>query len=344
MTPAETFAQEVARRASAALSGTKTRCDTFSIGAARFRLIAPDCAADQSLGSAFPRAPDGPAHSVSDAHQAVVWDGIDQDSLPPERPWSPTAHEPLGVVATYSNEAVRCAFDIHTSSLIIYNFARNTSHTWVPSIRALPAWAKASPLRIIVSWLCNRHGMQIVHGAAVAIDGRAVLLAGAGGSGKSTTALACALAGMDYLGDDYCAVEPAAGKIHMVYRTAKVTSSTIAMLPALEKWIFNRNRLDAEKGVIFFGANGPRLARSAGLAAILLPRVDSGFRSSLRPATRDDAIRAILPSTVGGLMGGTAITPRLIMELVRSVPAYHLALGTDINSAADTIASRLTAG
>jgi hypothetical protein len=43
-------------------------------------------------------------------------------------------------------------------------------------------------------------------------------------------------------------------------------------------------------------------------------------------------------------MGGTAITPRLIMELVRSVPAYHLALGTDINSAADTIASRLTAG
>jgi hypothetical protein len=50
-----------------------------------------------------------------------------------------------------------------------------------------------------------------------------------------------------------------------------------------------------------------------------------------------------LPSTIVGLVGGTSASPRLIMELVRSVPAFHLALGTDLEMLTDTVASRLMA-
>jgi hypothetical protein len=249
----------------------------------------------------------------------------------------------LGVVGNHSNDAVRCAIDIPTKSVAVYDPARNTSHTWYPSIPDLPAWAKASPFRVVLSWLCNLHHMQIVHGAAIAIDGRAALLAGMGGAGKSTTALACMLAGFDYLGDDYCAVEPAAGKVHMVYRTAKLSRATLDMLPALVDVIENRDRIDEEKGVIFCQGEDMRLARSAELSAILLPCVGAGSSTVLCPATRDEAMRAILPSTIVGLMGGTSVTPRLIMELVRSVPAFHLALGTDLETVTDAVASRLIA-
>ena len=248
MTGAETFAAEAALRASAALARRRTREEIFSIGRVSFRLVSCDEKPDEWLGRAFLGGSENPAQIAASAlHRLVAWDGIAPEALPPPRPWHPNDYEPLGVVRSYSNEAVRCAVDIHTDSLIIFNHAQNSSLTWYPSIVDLPAWAKASPFRIILSWLCNRHRMQIVHGAAVAIDGRAVLLAGAGGSGKSTTALACALAGLGYLGDDYCAVEPGAGKVHMVYQTAKLFRPTLDMLPALDTWIDNRDRLDAER-------------------------------------------------------------------------------------------------
>jgi hypothetical protein len=41
------------------------------------------------------------------------------------------------------------------------------------------------------------------------------------------------------------------------------------------------------------------------------------------------------------LMGGTSVTPRLIMQLTQSVPAFHLSLGTDLAGLTDTIAAQL---
>ena len=341
MTAIEDFVEEVARRASFVLSKPKARTEIFSINELPFQLIAAEQTPDEWLGRAFVKEPQGSASIASHSHRLAVWDGTDLTALPPVRPWGPTAHEPLGVVASYSNDAIRCAFDIHTSSLIVHNLAQNCSYVWFPNIVQLPAWAKASPFRIILSWICNQHRMQIVHSAAVAFDGRAVLLAGAGGSGKSTTALACALAGLGYLGDDYCAVEPAAGRVHMVYRTAKGNRATLDMLPSLAGWLTNRDRISREKGVMFLNESNVELVRSAELSAILLPRVTAEPMTTLYPATRDDAIKAVLPSTIGGLMGGTSVTPRLIMELVSSVPAFHLDLGTDLDAVTDTIASRL---
>ena len=342
MMEAEAFAAEVAQRASSVLSQRGARSEVYSIGGLSFELVGCAETGEQWLGRAFLQGAGVPGR-IAGSHRLVVWDGADREALPPPPPWAPGAPEPLGVVGSHSNDAVRCAVDIHTNSLVVYDYSRNVSHTWYPSIPDLPAWAKASPFRVVLSWLCNLNRMQIVHGAAIAVDGRAVLLAGTGGAGKSTTALACALAGFDYLGDDYCAVEPAAGKVHMVYRTAKLFRPTLDMLPSLAGSLENPDKIDVEKGVLFLEGDDMRLARSAELSAILLPRVGIESSTKLHPATRDDTIKAILPSTIGGLMGGTSVTPRLIMELVRSVPSFHLALGTDLATVTDAVASRLMA-
>jgi hypothetical protein len=336
MTGAEAYADAVAERASKALSSRLTRTEVFSIGSFTFGLTGPADDPANWMGRAFFAGP--PPSQSSPSHELRVWDGNDAENRPPRARWDPADALPLGVISSHSNESIRCAVDFHTESLIVSHFARRQTHTWYPDIAVLPHWAKASPFRIPLSWLCNRHQMQIVHGAAVGINGRAVLLVGDGGSGKSTTALACALAGFDYLGDDYCAIEPAAGKVHMVYRTAKMFGATLDLLPTMRDRVANLDRIEVEKGVAFLDADHVKLRHSAEISAIVLPRVGEG-PSMIYPATRKEVIQAVLPSTIGGLMGGTAVTPRLIMELVRSVPAYHLVLRPDIPAVVDAVAS-----
>lgn len=343
ITEAEAFAEAVSERAAARLARSGICRGTLSIGGLGFELFEPISNEDRRLSRAFLSwTPQLQEVKPSPLHRLTVWDGTSRDVAPPKLPWSYTYKGPsLGVVGAYSNHAMRCAFDAETNSIVIYDTVKNTSHTWFPSIAELPAIATTSPFRIALSWHCSLNGLQFVHGAAVAIGDRAVLLAGAAGSGKSTTALACALDGLGYLADDYCAVEPGAGKIHMVYRTAKVSRSTLAMLPAVEPWITNRGERGTDKDVIFLDPGIVRLVHSAELVAILLPRVGTERTTKISPATRIEAVRAILPSTIMQLMGGTPKTPELILKLAQSVPAFHLSLGTDLAALTGAIASQL---
>ncbi|MEO1059688.1 MAG: hypothetical protein AAFY28_22525, partial [Actinomycetota bacterium] len=73
-------------------------------------------------------------------------------------------------------------------------------------------------------WLAD-HGALWMHVGAVVVDGRAAVLVGSAGAGKSTTSVACALAGAGFVGDDFCAVDvhrPSGPTIHSVYGTAKL--------------------------------------------------------------------------------------------------------------------------
>lgn len=341
MSSAEQFTTGLAESAIAAERVVRMRRAIFSIGTATFELMAPDECPGEWLGSAFPGLPDASVGHLHPHHRINAWDGRKREALPPARPWGPTAHEPLGIISGYSDEHYRCAFDIHTSCLIVCDSTYDVSFSWYPDIRALPYWAIASPFRIPLSWMLNGRQMQMVHGAAVSLGGRAALIAGAGGAGKSTTALSCALAGFGYLGDDYCAVEPDAGQVHMIYRTAKILPDTLAMLPALRDRVVNIDQIEEEKGVMFLAPEEFDLVSTAGIAVILLPRLSTDGVVRLSSASRIEAIQAILPSTVGGLMGGGAYTPHAILRLVQSVPAYHLDVSPDFEAVVSTVAAKL---
>jgi hypothetical protein len=127
----------------------------------------------------------------------------------------------------------------------------------------------------------------------------------------------------------------------LVYRTAKVTTTTLTLLPSLAPWITNPEQINVEKGIAFLEPDHVRLLPSATLSAILLPHVGGERISKIYPATRAEAIKAILPNTVMQLMGGTSATPRLILQLTHNLPAFHLSLGTDLTSVTEAIASLL---
>jgi hypothetical protein len=116
---------------------------------------------------------------------------------------------------------------------------------------------------------------------------------------------------------------------------------TLNLLPALEPLIVNPRELPDKKGIIFFEDDDLTLVHSAQLAAILLPRFGTERGTKVLPGTHAEAIKAILPSTILGLLGGTSVTPRLIMQLVHSVPVFHLELGTDVEAVPDAIAQLL---
>ena len=51
-------------------------------------------------------------------------------------------------------------------------------------------------------------GLVLLHAAAVGDADGVVLLVGNGGSGKSTTSVVCSQAGLGFLADDFCLLEP----------------------------------------------------------------------------------------------------------------------------------------
>jgi hypothetical protein len=198
----------------------------------------------------------------------------------------------------------------------------------VPAVAELPWWERAAPLRPAFFWALSEAERGLVHAGVVGDDRGGALLAGPGGSGKTTVALAALESGWRYVGDDYVLLdlraEPTAWNL---YGTAKLDDGHRARFPALsagatrspaadddEKWV-----LDVDPGA---------LAERLAVRAVVVPRIAGGPTrvGRISPAA---ALLALAPSTLfqmpydhGGLLAPLA-------GLVRSVPCFALDVGDD---------------
>jgi len=199
----------------------------------------------------------------------------------------------------------------------------------------LPSYEIGAPFRYILHAWFARRGVQFIHGAAVATPENGVLLVGKGGSGKSTTALLCARAGMSYLGDDYCLVDPGQNRAYSIYATAKLKGpADVERVPELRDLSFNADGFEkGGEGKALYSLAGlwpDRLAASAPVKAILIPRVGTGPDTRLEPCGPQEALLAMLPSTVGQLPLADAGDCARLTQLAAKLPAYVLHIGTDL--------------
>ena len=122
-----------------------------------------------------------------------------------------------------TNERIHTAYHLGPNIFSIIDLKENLALYWVKDAQALPYYEIGSPLRTILHWWADQGAYQFVHGGAVGLPTGGVLLAGKGGTGKSTTALACLEAGLLYASDDYCLIrtdtEPF---VYSIYNTAKL--------------------------------------------------------------------------------------------------------------------------
>ena len=199
----------------------------------------------------------------------------------------------------------------------------------------LPYWEIGSPFRYIFhSWFAAR-GLQFVHGGAVGTSAGGVLLTAKGGSGKSTTTMLCAKAGMQFAGDDYCLADPRTAYLHSLYNSSKLKGTEdLTRVPDVTGLSRNLDSFENGgfgKGIYFLSDIWKdRLSSGFPLRAILIPSVTGSVNSRLEPCTSADALMAMMPSTVAQLPAADQSDSARIAALIERLPAYHLFLGTDI--------------
>ncbi len=255
----------------------------------------------------------------------AFWDDSSTGIVTPEPPGSPGR-----VGLDFVDGPVRLAWEPSRRALSGYDPARRLGLVRFPDASNVEAWERSAPARRVLHWWAADHGCQLVHASAVGTPDGGVLLAGRGGSGKSTTALACIGSGLGYAADDYCLVSPGGERrVHSLYGTGKADAGSIERLPGIRS-AFERSTLRvAGKTVIGVAQEFPAaMIASMPLRAVVVPRLGAST-PRLSPIAPVAALRALAPSTMMQLPGDRAGTLDRLARLVRGLPCFELELGAD---------------
>ena len=260
-----------------------------------------------------------------------LWDSVSTGvtMLPP--PCDRDGFSDRGDLWGFNSRRIKTAFHYHDFSVNVFDHNRRTGIYWVQDGKRLPYWVLSSPLRTLFHWWMERHGAQLVHAAAVGVGERALLLVGKGGLGKSSTALACLEAGLEFMGDDYVIVRngptPA---VYSLYATAKINREDIERFPSFRPFLHRLDVPPDEKAVMFLSPHfEPQLRREMPLAAIAVPRVVDDEATQVVPEHRATLLQAASFTTMSQLPYAGDHTHRLFTELCEALPGHRIELGRD---------------
>ena len=311
-------------------------------------VIAVQCAGKRlgdTLGAAF----DHHVRSVRDADLTiVVWDCASTGAPIPR-----ISHDALdgGITAdarVEGDQPVECRYDGARRILNVYERATQTAGFCVADPDDLPHWERSSPFRQLLAWFFRARGLHLLHGAAVGGRDAGFLLVGRGGSGKSSSALACLewpSAGLGVAGDDYCVVGAGPRAVAWsLYRSAKVGWPQLEWFPCLSAAVVNRDTPDDEKALLMLGPpHTPALASEVAIDAIVAPAVRVPGPTALEPIGRAAALQALAPSSMFQLAGPNADDFRELATLVAGRPAWRLCLGGEPRAVPPVLAEALDA-
>jgi hypothetical protein len=262
--------------------------------------------------------------------EVLLWDSASTGVRLPEFPWLHSPIGPGGEVLELREVGVRSALEPAGRSLTLWDENGGSAVFWTPAVDRTKWQDKAAPLRPVLHWCMAEPRRHMVHAGAIGSRHGGALLAGPGGAGKTTTALACLEAGMSFAGDDYVLVdlepEPRALAIHS---TAKIRGEAMPLVPGLAGAPLLVEPDDEFKAVVDLVRHCPdQVARELPLTAIVLPRVTSG-QVRVTPAAAGQALRALAPSTIFQQPHESAGGLAVMAELVRRLPAFELSTGHD---------------
>ncbi len=269
------FTESVAAAAAQARDAAGAQELQLRIGDVAVRLrIAGAPLADRLLPALAPLAAPATDGGAPPALDITAFDTAASGVGLPAPPWPAGAYRPGDGIEGFGGDGYEVAYALDPGVLSLADTAGGRGFFWTRDAAALPRWETGAPLRTLLRLALRGRGLQLVHGAVVGDERGGVLLAGAGGSGKSTSALACALAGIGFLGDDYCVLEPDPARAHALYALGKAGPASLRLLPELAGALVPGGPTPEGKELIdVSAARAGALQHTAPLAAIVLPRV-----------------------------------------------------------------------
>jgi len=241
---------------------------------------------------------------------------------------------PRGQLLDIHGGDVTAFYDPLSGLLSVLDYSRGSGFLWKRDVSEMPYFEACAPARVLLHAWLKRQGLQMVHGAAVGTEDGGVLLVGPGGSGKSTSALACLDSELQYLSDDYCIVQRdgTGFRLHGLYGTTKLADeNNFRRFPRLSGGVWNRDRAPEEKAALFINERWPdKLIHDFPLAAIVAPIVSGTRETAMEPCSRAQALKALAPSTMAQMPSSGPEDLAFMSNMVRSLACYRLRAGTEL--------------
>ena len=238
-----------------------------------------------------------------------------------------------GEIPAYNGDRIKTICKLRPAILTVMDTETNIAVQWTNDVAQIPYYEKGAPLMAVINWWNSQLNRQCVHGGAVGNKDGGVLLVGKGGSGKSSTALACLNSDLLYVSDDYSLIEPSPHPyVYSLYNTAKLKGVLdLDRFPNLAPLVSNAQKLESEKALFFLQEHYPaKIVNGFPLKAVLMPKVTGKKDTKLVPASSSQGLKALAPSTIAQLPGITPNSFRIMSNVVKQLPCYVLEVGTDI--------------
>lgn len=191
----------------------------------------------------------------------------------------------------------------------------------------------------------RRRGLHLIHASAIGVQGRAALIAGQSGAGKTTTMLTSVAAGLDFLGDDTTLVQRTADghfEVVTLLSTLDVTDATAAWFPELAPHLSAQRSHTGKRQIILAEAFPQRMATHGQAAVILAPEITGQARTCLAPANKAALLSDLLFYSVD--LHDAALARQhldFLAQAVEQTPVYRLLLGRDKDQIPQVIAEAL---
>ena len=212
--------------------------------------------------------------------------------------------------------------DQHMDSIYIIDRLNHRILIWVPSYESFPYWAKATPFRIPFSWIALENNGEMVHSAAIELDGHGVLFAGNSGRGKTTTAINAALEGAKILGEDFILYMN--DSVFAVYSKAKIHPGR-HLDHLISKGLQVPSPIANQKSIVNL-QNQPFLMIESFEPTILyfpgIPNIVSP--TEIRKISKATALREFAGPSFIGLQGASAQSMSWHANLVRTLDIWSL--------------------
>ncbi len=178
----------------------------------------------------------------------------------------------------------------------------------------------------------------VLHAGAVTAPGRAILLPGPTGAGKTTLVAGLVTAGLGYLSDEAVPLSGSPPLAHSYAKPLSIKSGTQQLLPELKpRGPSGAVRyLGPQWHVPVSSIRRQALAPSCRPAFVIMPLYEPAGHTRLAPMTRADALVALIRNTVsfGIYRGDRGLA--LLHEVVEDAGCYQLTIG-DLETACEAV-------